>query len=198
MRNCFSAVCLVLVLAVTGCTGVSSTHQVGAPLAEKKAKQFEGVWLGTKGDPVFIKHIKDNELLIGSIEWDDTGHFKVKQFTVFLTSLDDAQYLNYSFKNKPGDEEEFVFCHMVAPDSETLVVHPPRDEIFQKAIEEGKLPGKIEKDNFSTSTKIRSTKQQLDEFIKSGKVGLQFEVTSPTILRRVQKPEAEETVKTDE
>jgi len=76
-----------LLAGMSGCDTVTSLYPVGTPVPSSDAKQLEGVWL--VDEPIYVRHVKDHELRIGSLKWVD-GHFQVDEGTVLVTQDDDA------------------------------------------------------------------------------------------------------------
>ncbi len=180
---------LLIPLALTSCDSVTSTQRVGEPSTNEELNaSLDGAWLAAPEEVLFVKHVKDGELRIAGVEWKD-DHFELKEFTGYVTIEQDVPYVNVVSLESDKDKPEYSFLRLAQTHGEDIVVYRPNAATFAKAVEEKKLPGTVKKEQYSTSVKLSADKDAMDAFIDPEKVGQQFEIDTPIVLRRVAKAE---------
>jgi hypothetical protein len=183
-------VLLILIAALRGgCSTVSSKVQLGNPAFAKDAQKLAGVWMTPDGHPFFVRHIKDNELRVASVEWSkEESRFELEETTAYFTDDDDRRIINLVDPDSDETSPRFVFVRVIALTDEGIVIILPRVDTFAKAVADGVLPGKIEEKKFGKAVRLEATKEQLDSFVDPAKLGDQFNAESVLPLHRVQGP----------
>jgi hypothetical protein len=177
--------CQIGLILCAGCSSVTSTAQLGSPVSADVAKEFEGVWLTSDNEPFWVKHVKDNELRVASLEWKKSD-YQLVQLSAFVTEDENQRYVNFT---KPGQGEkhpEFEFLRAKGPESDLLVLTLPRADTFAHAVESGKLSGKVNKKEDHVEVVLDSPTKQLDEFVTPSKANEQFDLDGVEVFRRVK------------
>jgi hypothetical protein len=159
-----------------------SVVPLGEPVAEKDAKRLEGVWIFTRGEPVWVKHVKDNELAAAGLEWRQS-EFHAVQAKVLVTTDDDRLYLNLLGPERQEDGPYYHLGRLVINDEDDALIIPLNAATFAAAVEKGELPGKTKKTLAGLSVRLDATPAQLNEFVDPEKN--QFNVDAAVVLRRV-------------
>ncbi len=176
-------------LFLAGCSTVSSKEPLGDPTSAEDAKKLEGVWLAAD-EPLWIRHIKDNELRLGSLSWNkDHSRFELAEAAVFVTKDDDRSYVNVKGLGA-NEEQDFCFARLAGIDDDSIVMFFPRTDAFAEAVENGTLPGTVTRAQ-TTAVRLSATAAQLGEFVDPEKTSVQFDVDAAIPLRRVQRVEKE-------
>ncbi len=186
MRSTTKAfVSCLLLLGVVGCSSVVSIHPLGEPVSANRAKRLEGVWLTSEGDPCHLRHLDKNELRLGWVQWEEKK-FKMAELSVFVTTDDGQQYLNVFAKEVEQDEGHYSIFRLVNDDKNLMVLTLPNVDVFEKAVNDGELAGKVEKKRNTKHVTLNSSKQEIDDFVHPDQVAQQFEIDPSLILRRIK------------
>jgi hypothetical protein len=182
---------LLACLSVIGCNTVSSQFPLGEPAAVEDAKKLEGVWLSEDGDPLMVRHIKDNELRMGSLAWnEEESKFELEEAELLVTMDEERPYVN--FKGLGAQEEkEYGFARVAVLESESIVLFFPKSDTWIQAVENKTLAGTVERGENATTAHLTATSEQLGEFLDPEKTSEQFEIDAAISLHRVQRVEEE-------
>jgi hypothetical protein len=180
-------VLLLMTALLCGCSTVSSKVQVGNPAFAEDAQKLAGIWMTPDGDPFHVRHIKDNELRVASVEWNKKeSRFELEEVTAFLTEDDDRRFINLIDPDSNEKSPTFMFMRVTDLTDTSLVVILPRVDTFEKAVEDGVLLGEVEEKQNSKEVHLEATKDQLNAFVDPAKLGDQFNAESALALHRVQ------------
>ncbi len=184
---------LLACLTVVGCNTVSSLSPLGEPATIENAKKLEGVWLNEDGEPLMVRHIKDNELRMGSIAWNEQeSKFELEEAELLVTMDEERPYVNVKGLGAQ-EEKEYGFARVSALEGESVVLFFPRSDTWVQAVENKTLPGTVTRDeNQTTSVHLTATSAQLGEFLDPEKTSEQFEIDAAVSLHRVQRVEEDE------
>lgn len=182
----FLYVACLSMIALVGCSTVSSTAPLGDPASADDAKKLEGVWLTGAGEPVWVRYVKDNELRVAGLDWRDSK-YKLSEFTIFVTQDDDKTFVNATGDESSPEPQSIIFARVSAFEGESLVLFGPRADAFANAIKAGTLPGKITHDNNREQVHLEATTEQLSEFVAPEKTGEQFNIDAGVVLHRVRR-----------
>ena len=182
----FANAALIVWLLLTGCSSVTSTAQLGEPVAAEDAKKLEGVWLTSDGEPMWVRHVQENELRVAGIEWHESK-FRLAEFVAFITEDEDRQYVNVVDTDEQGEKPTYCFLRIARQDEEYLLLSLPHAESFAKAVEEGKLSGNVTKKDNRLTVRLNSPAEKLREFVTPSKVAEQFDFDSSEVFRRVRR-----------
>jgi hypothetical protein len=185
-RLAFVTACLVL----AGCSAVATKSPLGDPLAEGDAKKFEGVWLDADGYPLSVKHIEGNRLRMASVAWND-NRFELAEFNAFVTEDDKVRYINVEPAKDADKDAPFTFLRVMSEEGDFLVIAPPNPEAFDAAIKDGKLSGSTKKKQGVIGVKLDSSTDALNNFVTRADEAAQFQLATPMVLHRVQRPKEE-------
>ena len=121
MRKIGLLLSAMAIMAIAGCSTVTSTVRLGAPstneASDKIIKELEGMWLAND-EVIYIKPLKEGELRIAGVEWEG-DHFKLQEMTAFLTMDQDVIYINWLNPESPKDQKVFLFGRIALIDGGT-------------------------------------------------------------------------------
>ncbi len=206
MKSARILLVLLMAASMSGCLAtVRSTHPIGVPLEDTTVKDLaflDGVWQAGQG-VVYLKAIGPSTLRLAWTEWQG-GEFVLHQTDVLLTMDDEVPYVNMLDVRPRANEEAYFFARAAIGDGGAvwsilapaltgdsaqgpaiLVFYPPNVPTFEAAVNDGVLPGSVEKEGSSTHVLIAAEKEALDDFINPEKADEQFDFNSPIILQRV-------------
>ncbi|WP_442485047.1 hypothetical protein [Aeoliella sp. SH292] len=194
MRSVQSGVALAAVLgglmAVCGCSGISSTVPLGKPVSVDQAKGLAGVWLGPEGDPIYVHHLGENRLKLAVIDWDSAkSKHRVEQLDCLVTQDDDQMYVNLLSGPEAGQFMPCSFARIATSEGDQLLVAAPRIETFAEAVADGLIAGKVTHDDRGTQVALTPEGSQFDDFVTPSKAASQFTIEKPLVLRRIKRSE---------
>ncbi len=178
---------LLTCLLVTGCSTVSSHALLGDPAPDEITKQLEGVWLGERGVPLWVKHVNGNELRVAGLEWrDDQSRFALEEMKAFVTQDEEINYINILAPDSADAPDRYYFMRVGgSAEGDAIVLLMPRADVFAGAVENGALPGEVLKDWSGKSVQLAATAEQLNAFVDPAKAGEHFDLETMPSLRRV-------------
>jgi hypothetical protein len=170
-----------------------SEQQLGAPVAADVAKELQGVWVEEGGEPLWVRHVGENELRAAGIVWvKEELKFDLDQFRVFVTQDDGIRYVNVGGLDE--DDQGYYFARCGEIEDESLTIVPATPEAFVTAVEGGVLPGRISEDINGKSPTLEATAEQLNAFVTPEKADEQFDPEDAFVLKRIQQVKEEEAV----
>lgn len=143
---------LMAIVLVTGCDAVYTRQPIGdEPLALETA-QWQGTWLN--GEVVMLTTVLDadnGKLQTAWLERGETGarmevvvgEVRHTGERVYINSLDEPDEADES---APESGSPPYYWARIRVEERTMTVWMPRLEAFRKAVEEGRLPGRIDAD----------------------------------------------------
>jgi hypothetical protein len=177
----------VFFTSTVGCSNVTSTQRLGDAVGPEKAKDFEGVWLATDNSPFHVRHVKNNELRIGSLNWKD-GRYVAGEITGFVTSDDGQEYINLLDSEHQASGNEYVFVQVVKNNTNHILLYWPQVSAFEKAVNNGRLAGDVvRKENSGVEVVLKSDTRQLNAYIHPDEKANQFGVEPSVLLRCIKK-----------
>ncbi len=96
----------ITLILCAGCSSVTSTSQIGKPVSAEVAKEFQGVWLTSDGEPFWVNHLKDNELRIAMVDWKQS-EYRLVQFKAFVTEDENQRYVNVTDLQQDSKKPKF-------------------------------------------------------------------------------------------
>jgi hypothetical protein len=194
MRSLQRAVALAAVLgglmAVCGCSGISSTVPLGKPVSADQAKSLAGVWLGPEGDPIYVHHLGENRLKVAAINWDSTkSKHRVEELDCLVTQDGDQMYVNLLSGPADGNFLPCSFARIATSEGDQLLITAPQIETFAEAVADGLIAGKVTHDDRGTQVALTPEGSQLDDFVAPSKAAEQFTIEKPLVLRRIKRSE---------
>jgi hypothetical protein len=175
-----------ILLALAGCTSVSSTKPVGLPIWA----ELQGTWLlEMEGAHYFHVWLRaDGSLQMAKIEWNEESQsYQLVLHDLVLSTDDGAFYLNIDDPATSGGPPKYGFFRAVPSTGDTVILIPPQTEHFASAVKTGELKGEfIEGDGFGEPDIHLTDAKQLEEFIHPDKFLEQFDLESAMTIRRLQ------------
>jgi len=189
LRSIFSFVFLLFCLS--GCSIVSSKSTVGTPVQEDLSGQFDGVWEGDSGI-CYIKYSGEGRLQIANVEWQD-DKFRLKIMEGILTQCGDRKFVNFPDPETSGENRtDYIFAYYSFVGDNLLAVWMPKINVFEKAVSDGEIRGKVIEGKYSTSVQIDESEESLCRFIQSRNTEELFDLEEPLVYRRIKKLEQSE------
>ncbi len=210
-RWSFAAVIGFASLAASGCALPVSDH----PLSDDKTSVIDerliGYWMYVPKDkdenqppaPYVIGRVPDksNTLEVVYTELDSDGYVKVIRLPVYTTTLDERHYLSLTFQS--GAAQPYLVLLYKFGDDDTLQFYFPRAHVIAAAIEQGRLPGVVERHKPQPgeetpsgeecakpveprykSIRITATPKELAAFLKENGTAC-YKVDQPATLKRI-------------
>lgn len=182
----------VLVAAVSGCDVVTSTHPVGnlfEPVSVGPAQVDRGTWEGTwveLGGLAVIVTVLDPQKAIFRVSWvvEKKGGPRLVVREAHLRVFGEWCFGNFHADTEDTPTEVQYLWGPVKVDQEQLLLWTPSAEKFKRLVEEGILPGKVDKDG---DVHLGELKQEHLVIITSDKRGILFEWDKPVVFWRVRK-----------
>jgi len=176
---------IVAMMALVGCESVNSRHILGERISDDLSEDLDGPW-NVNGDVVVFHQVAPGEFRVGGLEWDDEAQkFKTIELQIFLTRLGDHSFFNLVRFDDPetqdddveGTWHQFILYEL---DEAALSIRSASSEAFAKAVEQGKLAGRVDiKREADGKVKerhvwIEGDKADLDAFVKDGDIDALF------------------------
>jgi len=206
MKRLLSGLCVMLgLILLVGCQAVTSTAMIGDK-SEKVAQAVQGVW--KFNDAVFYAKATGNGRVdLSTVQWKD-DKWQLQTFTLYATTLGDHAYLNVQpVENnasqstaKPSDKEAkdapvptYAILQLLydvdsgARTADSLVVLMPRQQAFESAVTQGKLPGKVDgksEGKPAPHVHLTASAQVLNAFVQAAGQKL-FDDAHPQVLTRL-------------
>lgn len=139
----------ILAVAASGCSSVETEHPVTDRPEALDKDRLEGAWLfedeNSREDEILhLKFGGDNVGRMASLEWKD-GDFRVNRSEFVVARAGEGRYASLR-----SDAEETGFYWLLTydftSDGDLVVRGEPTDE-FERAIAEGRLRGRVKKDD---------------------------------------------------
>jgi hypothetical protein len=181
-RNVIIICLLIIPFHLTACSSVTSKNIIGERIQDDLSEQFDGTW--EEDDEIaYMKYLGKGELRIAGVEWKE-NKFELQELTIILTTCGDRKFVNVL---DPVIEEknDLLFAYYSFITEKTLAVWEPKVDAFEKAINEGKINGKIHKDKSSTTVSINESQESLCEFINKRDIGELFDLEDPRLYRKI-------------
>lgn len=172
---------VVLVLAaICGCASVSSIELVGERPKEISQKDWDGTWIN-RDHPIKIK-VSDKPKGLLQVAWveEKGGGFKLESYQVEMREAGEWTFGNIKEKEGPAP----YYWALVKNDQGQIIVWTPDPAQFRKLVQNGVLPGKVEKAGDVVLEKL--TLEHL-KVIMSGDHGVCFDWQKPIVFFRLGK-----------
>ena len=173
---------LILPLHLTACSSVTSKNIIGERLQGDLSEQFDGIW-EEDNEIAYMKYVGKGDLRIAGVEWKE-NKFELQELTIILTECSDRKFVNVLDPIIEG-KNDLLFAYYSFITEKTLAVWEPKIDAFEKAINEGKINGKIHKDKSSTTVSINESPESLCDFIKERDIGELFDLEDPRLYRKI-------------
>lgn len=134
----------LLVLGLTGCSGVAIDQPVGDRLTAEQREEFAGVWVSVQGDPetVEIRAAEDGRLILGHLKWNEKGQeFQADSQAIEPRRLGGQTFLYFQ---PDGKVDEFGFVQVLLKPKGSMEIYLPDPDSFRSAVDSGTLPGRVE------------------------------------------------------
>ena len=156
MKSAVSALFVVaLMMGLAGCLPTSK-NPLSAPEDAVADTRLEGVWYGKSGeDTVFLHFVagKAASMDIVEVDHEKSGGAHTSIYTMFPTVIDGQRYMNIREKN--GDKKPYYFARYTLSKTGTLTLWLMSEKPVAKAINAGKLTGKITVKNTDETAESR-------------------------------------------
>ena len=178
-------VLLFFIVYLTGCDCVKSTQLVGERTQEDLSKQFNGVW-DFDASFGYVKFLQKGELRLAGVDWEN-NNFHVSRSLAIITECGDKKFINFKDPEiEEGEGLEYFFMHYSFIAENQLIMWLPKSKIFQKAVSEKVLKGKMKKVDFSTVVSINEPKGSLCGFIQDKGIEEVFDLEEPIIIEKIK------------
>jgi hypothetical protein len=174
-----------------GCSSVSSKFLIGTPVEENLSAKFDGVWDLGDGNVGQVKYLGKGQLRVAGGEWKE-GRFELTEMTIVLTKCGNKQFVNFYDQEKVDEKGSNYLFGYGAFIGDYFLVWLPKTEVFEKAVNAGKIKGKVSKEKNSKSIDLEESSDTLCRFLQDQAVELLFDLEDPMIYRRMIKAAAEE------
>jgi hypothetical protein len=143
MRSAGTLLISLLILALSGCTAVYVAEPIGEKPCKIEAQEWEGTWLHKDG--TLTMKVMDGEKGLLKIAWVEP-----KEETLALESLEvqlweSGSWVFANTKEDSADEAGYLWAR-IKQDGKQVVIWLPDEAKFKVLVEQGKLPGRIERD----------------------------------------------------
>ncbi len=186
----------ITLVGIFGCESVNSRHILGEKIQDDLAEQLDGTWV--HGDAALTFHqTAPGEMRAAGVEWDDEEKkFKMLEFQLILSRLDDSIFLNLvrpvDLELPPEEKVEgmwyqFMRCEL---GEDEMTVWGVSTDPFAKAVEAKTLTGRVDTkldDQGEIQERhvwIEGDKAALDRFVRDAGIEKLF-AGEPTTLRRL-------------
>jgi hypothetical protein len=180
-----------LALSMVGCSSVSSKFLIGEPVTDDLRQKFDGVWDFGDENIGHIKYLGNGRLRIAGGEWKE-NRFDLEEMDVILTKCGNKQFVNFHDQEEVNENESdylFGYCAFIGDDY--FLVWLPKTDAFEKAVNDGKIKGKVVKEKSSKSIYLEETPEKICRFLQSQPVELLFDLEDPMIYRRIIREKVE-------
>ena len=189
IKKLFNRCCPLLILVcLMGCSNVYSKHPVGVVIEDDMSDEFDGVWR-IDNDIYYTKYIANGGLRIAALDWVK-GNFKFQEMDSILTKCDKRNFINLQPLNKDVNNSEekdsfygFFYYSLIAED--TVAVWTPTSSVFEEAIVNKEIKGKIEKAMNLAVISIDESSESICNYIKGNDVSKLFDLEDPMIFHRI-------------
>ncbi len=170
---------LLTTALIFGCTTVSSVEPVGERPKEISRDEWDGTWIH-KNRSVTIKVLDAPKGLL-QLAWveEKEGNLKLESYQIFIR--ESGEWIFGNVREKGGAAP--YYWALIKKDMGQIIVWTPDPAYFKKLVQEGKLPGKVEKYEVLLE-KLRP--EQLKVILSADKA-VCFEWQNPVVFFRLGK-----------
>ena len=170
-----------LLIFITGCNSVYTTHPIGDGQLKISPEKWNGTWINKDGCVVVkVTDSEKGKLIVAIIE-DEKDNLKLKKYDVEIRGTNDFVFINIKTKNEKG-KILYIWGKIIKKEKEIVVFGPIVDK-FRNLVETGKLPGKIK----NKDVYLNPLKEDHKKFIMSEKNSLLFDLNNPFIFFRLKR-----------
>ncbi len=183
---------ILIGLLISSCLFVGSEKPLGNKASILKTDEWNGLWRDVKtADQFFFIRVDDEEKNLIRIiavntnknDWETTN-MKASFFTddklLFLNILK-SEFDEKDKKEVKKEEQNIFLWFLVKKNKNKIEVFLPVEKLFKKAINSGKLKGKIKNDLIL----IESSSDEIVSFIKKTGIFKAFDNDNVLVLRRI-------------
>lgn len=189
---------LLFYIVITACCPTTSICPLSSPEKAIYDKQLEGSWIfvSKEGDVdgyLHVGKIEKNLTKAIAIEIKSSGELEHVILNMFPTKIGQDSYLNIKaeelFQEISSHDNGYIFAKYELSGNKKLAVYCMDDEPIAKAIQSGKLKGKITYENLIASEEgIGDSQKKFQKKIKC----MQITDSSENILRFIQNSDPHE------
>lgn len=191
MKKIILIVFMGLAVFMGGCSSVSSKFLIGTPVEGNLSAKFDGAWDLGDENVGHVKYLGKGQLRVAGGEWKE-GRFELTETTIVVTQCGNKQFVNFHDEEEVNENESdylFGYCAFIGDDY--FLVWLPKTDAFEKAVNDGKIKGKVVKEKSSKSIYLEETPEKICRFLQSQPVELLFDLEDPMIYRRIIREKAE-------
>lgn len=184
--------CIILaLLAIVGCDTVYIDSSIGEKLSKADATKYAGRWSDDDQNYFELVVAKNGDVVAGNLSWDEKKQqFEATSTVVDIRKIDDSLCVFMTNENDSSDDDTELdeFKAESAPANETAKQTDASQKVFirvdlikdtemhifladakaiGRAIEAGKIDGRVQKRSKSTVVHIRASEANTKEFIAS-------------------------------
>lgn len=140
-----------------------------APGTQKMDTSLCGTWGAQKENESIFIHIGKEEkselLRIAMVEFNDKSEVEISQWSGHTTQLDNKRYLNLKWLSPKEDKQDGYLIIKYETNGDHFGFFLLEDAIVEKAVQEGRLSGKVIKEKWSSSVWVTQDQKSLQQFI---------------------------------
>jgi hypothetical protein len=166
---------------LTGCLP-TSTHPLGSLESATPEERLSGVWYGKSGDDEIFLHFvqgKGAELQVVEVDHEAKGEAHTTLYRAFPSAVEGNHYLNV----RADKQEDYYFVRYQISPSGVLSLSLMTDAAAAKAINHGKLKGKISGSDNNKDIKFTDSSEHLAAFLAKADPDLLFSQKFGTFKR---------------
>lgn len=182
-------------LCLGACSSVTTTHLLGEPIDETRARELDGVWKCE--DSLFMAHyVGEGKFQIASTKWDDAEKkFKTEENSLIIRQVGEALLLHIGEEQEKdaAAEPRYMLARIVLPDTGEILLLPASEDQFANAVKRGDLKGKAGRDQMegfasggASDVQLTGTREEIEEYLTPEHIALLFPIENCGVFRRIE------------
>jgi len=180
----FALFFIPLLLALSGCSFVTTQHPLSSAPEAVDRDKFEGAWLSEE-EVVFIRFASNGVARLAGLDWQE-DRFQMLQGEMIITGAKKGNYLSVRFEEEGKWQNRYYLIQYKFTDQGDLLLWFPNEDIFAKAVEGGLLAGEVKPEAHHDDIFITDAPGKVLHFLENPGPLRLFNTDQPLILKKVK------------
>ncbi len=183
-KTCLLLFFIPLLLLLSGCSFVTTRQPLSSAPEPIDRDKFEGAWLSEE-EVVFIRFAASGVARLAGLDWKD-DQFQMVQGEMIITRGKKNNFLSVRFQEDGKWMDRYYLLQYKFTDQDELLLWFPNEDVFAKAVEEGKLEGEVKQDPHGDDIFITDAPEKILRFIENPGPLQFFKTGKPLILKKIK------------
>jgi len=173
-----------LLLALSGCSFVTTQQPLSSAPEPIDRDKFEGSWLSEE-EVVFIRFAASGVARLAGLDWQD-DRFQMVQGEMIITRGKEGNYLSVRFEEEGKWQNRYYLVQYKFTDQGDLLLWFPDEDVFAKAVEDGLLAGEVKPEAHRDDIFITDAPEKVLHFLDNPGPLRLFNTDQPLILKKIK------------